>query len=140
MHSPFIPNSPITQADLIGASLQWKRTDFGWCLYDGRRRMGAVVADDKHPGMWRVVLSGGRLSDMANLSWARNAVLDAAVRELQWEVRHRPARDPPITRDSGGVFPDKSSVVRSLEDPEGDSPPLAPDSPEPSDEETGGAS
>lgn len=91
-------------ADLIGASLTWKRAGNGWRLFDGRRRFGGVVPDDKHPGMWRCVLSGGRLSDMANLSWARNAVMEAAVRELVFEARQGPATDPSNCPEKRGVF------------------------------------
>jgi hypothetical protein len=35
-----------------------------------------------------------RLSDMSNLSWAKNAVLIAAERELEWEARDLAAIDP----------------------------------------------
>jgi hypothetical protein len=66
-------------------------------LFDGKRRFGDVVPDAKHPGMWRCVLSDGRLSDMANLSWARNAVLEAATRELEYEARQREGIDPSFT-------------------------------------------
>jgi hypothetical protein len=51
------------------------------------------------------------LSDMANLSWARNAVLEAATRELQYEARHGAEIDPSFTRDSGGVFESKSPHI-----------------------------
>jgi hypothetical protein len=56
--------------------------------------MGCVVPDAKYPGMYRSLLSGGRLSDMANLSWAKDPVLAAAERELEWEARQQPAIDP----------------------------------------------
>jgi hypothetical protein len=75
------------------SGLQWKQSGSDWILYSGRRRMGRVVPDEKYPGMWRSVKSGGRLSDMANLSWAKNAVLVVAERELSWEANHR-ATDP----------------------------------------------
>jgi hypothetical protein len=101
--------------DLIGASLKWKRAGTGWRLFDGSRRMGDVIPDAKHPGMWRSVMSGGRLSDMANLSWARNAVLEAATRELQYEARTAAVGDPSFTRDSGGV----SEAAAPLVDLEG---------------------
>jgi hypothetical protein len=53
--------------------------------------MGRVIPDSKYPGMWRSTLSGGRLSDMANISWAKNAVLVAAERELEWEGKKKAA-------------------------------------------------
>jgi hypothetical protein len=53
----------------------------------GRRRFGRVYPDTKHPGMWRSTLPNGQPSDMANLSWAKSAVLIMAERELEYEAR-----------------------------------------------------
>src|SRR6516165_3351709 len=102
-HHPrcFKPND---KPELIGAKLQWKRNGNEWLLCLDRRRLGRVMPDAKHPGMFRSVLSGGRLSDMANLAWAKNAVLDAAVRELEWEARHKAATDPQKSQEKGVVF------------------------------------
>ena len=52
-------------------------------------RMGRVVPDKDHPGMWRSVKSNGR-SDLANLSWAKDAVLAQAARELAYEAANTP--------------------------------------------------
>jgi hypothetical protein len=52
---------------------------------NGRRGFGRVVPDSKYPGMWRSTLSGGRLSDMANLG------LGSCGRELEWEARNKAA-------------------------------------------------
>src|SRR6516165_11966399 len=92
----------------------WRRDGADWVLFSGRRRFGRVVADSKYPEMWRSTLSGGRLSDMANLAWAKNAVLAAAERELGWEARQRAAIAPPKSPEKRGVF-------------EGSAPPIAPD-------------
>jgi hypothetical protein len=54
-----------------------------------RKRMGRVVPDKDHPGMRRSVKSNGR-SDLANLSWAKDAVLAQAVRELGYEAANTP--------------------------------------------------
>ena len=75
------------------SGLQWKRDGADWVLFCNRRRMGRVVPDSKYPGMWRSVKSNRQLSDMANLSWAKNAVLVAAERELEWEARDIAAID-----------------------------------------------
>jgi hypothetical protein len=80
--------------ELIGRELAWKRDGADWVLHHRRRRMGRVTPDSAVPGMYRVVLSRDRLSDMANLSWAKDAALAAAIRELEWEAKH-PAIDPP---------------------------------------------
>jgi hypothetical protein len=48
--------------------------------------MGRVVPDEHHPGMYRVALSAGRVSEPANLSWAKDSAMAAAIRELIWEA------------------------------------------------------
>src|SRR5262249_2652098 len=97
---------------LCGASLIWRRDGADWELFSGCRRFGRVVPDSKYAGMWRSGLSGGRLSDMANLAWTKNAVLAAAERELEWEDRQRAAIAPPKCAEKRGVF-------------EGSAPPIA---------------
>jgi hypothetical protein len=81
--------------------LTWKREGLDWVLYLGRGRFAHVVPDSKYPGMWRSTMSGGRLSDMANLAWAKNAVLVAAEREVEYEARCK--RTPEMPR-KGGCF------------------------------------
>ena len=85
--------------------LTWRRDGASWVLfYKRRRRMGRVLPDNQQRGMYRSVLSRGHLSDMANLSWAKNAVLVAAERELEFEHRSRPANDPQKCPGKQGVF------------------------------------
>jgi hypothetical protein len=54
--------------ELIGCDLIWKSSGTDWVLHRKRRSMGRVTPDSEHAGMYRVMLSRGRLSDMANLS------------------------------------------------------------------------
>ena len=67
--------------------MRWKRHGTGWRLFYGNRTVGRVVPDTKYPTMWRVVLHTGKLSDMANLSRARDAAMSAAIRELEYEQK-----------------------------------------------------
>lgn len=92
-------------------TLTWCPDGIGWSLFARRRRMGRVVPDNKHPNMWRPVLSGGRLGDMANLSWARSAVYEAAVRELEWEARHQAATAPTKCPEKRAVFEAAASPI-----------------------------
>ena len=87
----------------IRSQLKWKRDGADWVLYRRGRRMGRVVPDANYPGMYRSVKSGGCLSDMANLSWSKDAVMSAAIRELEWEGRHQPARHPSKPQQVGGA-------------------------------------
>src|SRR5262245_23532708 len=100
---------------LPGASLIWRRDGADWVLFSARRRFGRVVPDSKYAGVWRSVLSGGRLSDRANLAWAKNAVLMAAERELEWEDRQRAAIAPPKCPEKRGVFESAASPVAQNE-------------------------
>jgi hypothetical protein len=83
-------------------ALLWKREGADWILLKDRRRFGRVVPDSKYAGMWRSVTSGDRLSEMANLAWAKNAVLIAAEREIEDEARA--ANAPPKCPEKRGVF------------------------------------
>jgi hypothetical protein len=91
--------------------LTWKREGADWVLWCGRRRMGRVVPDGKHPGMYRSVKSGGHLSDISNLSWSKDTVLAAAMRELEWEVCQKAARDPAKCPQNGG---EKSTICPNI--------------------------
>jgi hypothetical protein len=95
----------------------WQRDGDAWVLTAGRRRMGRVVPDSKHPGMFRSVMSGGWLSGMANLLWAKDAVLAAAERELEWEARRQAATAPLKRPVNEGVFSATASPVRSNDAP-----------------------
>jgi hypothetical protein len=99
-----------TQQD--GSKFGWRKDGADWILLAGRRRLGRVLPDRKHCGMWRSIKSRGRLSDIANLSWAKNAVLVAAEREVEWEVRQRRATNAPNCAVNGAVFGGSSSPVR----------------------------
>jgi hypothetical protein len=91
--------------------LTWRRDGSDWRLLAGRRRLGRVVPDHTRPGMWRPVLSGGRLGDLANLSWAKVTVLDAAVREI--EPLRQAATAPSKSQQNGAVFEGSASPTRS---------------------------
>src|SRR5262249_2819323 len=94
-------------------SLTWRREGLDWVLLMGRRRFGRVVPDIQYPGMWRSKLSGGRLSDMSNLAWAKNAVLVAAEREAKMKMRrtHR----VPLARQALTIIRDLQAISPSSE-------------------------
>ena len=114
-----IDNPPLTPISILSKELDairrlhWRKAGRGWRLYgEHGRKFGAVFPDKEIRGMWRTPLSGGRMSDMANLSWARAAVLEAAVLELEWEARQSAATTPSIPEEIEGVFGDGSPPVR----------------------------
>ncbi len=70
--------------------MHWVYEAPDWVLKFNRRKMGVVFQDARYPSMWRSRRADGRLSDMANLSWAKNAVL--AVAELDIEPLKSPVK------------------------------------------------
>ena len=89
------------------SQLKWQRDGDVWILLYRRKRMGRVVPDKDHPGMWRSVKSNGR-SDLANLSWAKDAVLAQAVRELGYEAANNPSKP----QQNRGCREQKSTPIR----------------------------
>ena len=75
--------------------LQWR----GNALQLGRRVLARIEPDATWPGMWRVRLPDGRLTDMVNISRARDAARALAVRILNTE--ERPPEAPPIAQYGG---------------------------------------
>ena len=73
------PPRPFALGFKSPARLRWN----GDALYlDGKgRAIVRIVPDETYPGMWRV-LSGGRLSDMLNLSRAKDAAVAIACQTL----------------------------------------------------------
>jgi hypothetical protein len=90
----------------IRSKLKWQRDGNDWVLLYGRRRMGRVVRDAKHPGMFQSVKSRG-VSDHANLSWSKDVVVGAAIREIAWDVATDPSKCP-VNR--GAAAPKSSHV------------------------------
>ena len=72
------------------SQLKWTREGNAWILLYRRKRMGRVVPDKDWPKMYQSVKADGRLSDMANLSWAKDAVLAQALREVAYERQTSP--------------------------------------------------
>ena len=75
------------------SQLKWTREGDAWILLYRRRRMGRVVPDKDHQGMWRSVKSSG-LSDMANLCWSKDNEMAQAIREVAWDAANDPQKCP----------------------------------------------
>jgi hypothetical protein len=90
------------------SELRWVRSGTDWVLLCGRRRLGRVVPDSKYRGMYRIALPSGRLSDLANLSWAKSLALEAADREVAYETANTPQKP----QQKGGYFEGKYTHIR----------------------------
>jgi hypothetical protein len=73
MRWPIMTNSDNFHRDAI-----WNDND----LIFRRRVVASIVPDSKWPQMWRVSLPNGQLSDMVNLSRARDAARSLALKAL----------------------------------------------------------
>jgi hypothetical protein len=88
-----------------GTIYRWLPTADGLQLKRSGRVVAEVVPDERYPSMFRVKLLGKPVSDMVNLSRAKDAALRLADHALQdrprWAVKPRPAfgcgsRHPPL--------------------------------------------
>jgi hypothetical protein len=66
------------------ADLTWRKLANAWALYCIGRSgpIVHVVPDATNPGMWRIKHPNGRLSDMANITWAKDGAIAVALRVL----------------------------------------------------------
>jgi hypothetical protein len=79
------------------SQLKWTREGDAWILLYRRRRMGRVVPDKDHSGMWRSVKVDGNLSNTANLCWSKDNVMAQAIREVAWNAANYPPKMPSKT-------------------------------------------
>jgi hypothetical protein len=80
--------------------LNWRKGAYGFTLHlrQAKSPLLHVVPDDTYSGMWRIRLSDGRLTDMVNLTRAKDAGLSVALASLntQKDYRESPPVAPPM--------------------------------------------
>jgi hypothetical protein len=71
-----------------------------------------VIADDKHPSMYRMRLPDGRVSDMANLARIKDAALSHAAATLNAKQNGGvcPPGAPYIARNESAATPSKGAA------------------------------
>jgi hypothetical protein len=64
--------------------LTWRKTRTGQALYlfNRGKPLATVEPDTKYPGMWRIHMPDGWISDMANLSRAKDGAMLSALSVL----------------------------------------------------------
>jgi hypothetical protein len=77
-------------------SYEWRQAGQNWELTTGGQVVAQVIPDAIHPGMYRVDLGDDPLSDMVNLTRAKDAALSLADRALE-KGRRRAQGTPPIS-------------------------------------------
>jgi hypothetical protein len=74
--------------------LSWRRANGRLFLFCGNNddHLAIVEPDSKYPGvMWRIRFPDGRLSDMANLTRAKDAAVTCALRSLNSRMQETPS-------------------------------------------------
>jgi hypothetical protein len=74
-----------------GHDLVWRGNDI--CVGRNSRPIVSIVPDAAYPKMWRIRMSDGRLSDMANRTWVKDAAASVALSILNHDIR-RPEAPP----------------------------------------------
>jgi hypothetical protein len=65
-------------------ALTWRKIGSGHALYlrDRGKALATVEPDSKYPGMWRVHMPDGWISDMANPPWAKEGAIRSVLSVL----------------------------------------------------------
>jgi hypothetical protein len=82
-----------------------------------RTILARIVADRVYPGMWRVKLPSGKLSDMTNLARAKDAATSIALAILNREQKAQETalEAPPTAPNEFQVLSDLEAVLASPE-------------------------
>jgi hypothetical protein len=88
--------------------LSWRQDGDCFALYRDRaaRPMLRVVPDATYPGIWRVRWPDGRLSDMVNLTRAKDAAVSLALRLLNRERGEETAQAARVARQIEEALPE----------------------------------
>jgi hypothetical protein len=71
--------------------LRWRREGKAWALHLGRKAVSLVIVrpDETYAGMFRIHWADGQVSDMVNLSRAKDAALSMCATEARKARRAR---------------------------------------------------
>jgi hypothetical protein len=85
--------------------LSWHKSAGGFALHrEGLRApLLHVMPDATHRGMWRIRHPDGRLSDMANLTWAKDGAVALALNLLNGRQAQETAAGAPPVRSNDGA-------------------------------------
>jgi hypothetical protein len=97
--------------------LKWHNANGRLSLYYGNDRdpLLAVEPDSKYPGMYRIRFPEGGLSDMVNLTRAKDAAITLALQSLNSEVQETPqptatfAKSDPLCEAPNGFLAEDRS-------------------------------
>jgi hypothetical protein len=86
------------------SELVWRKSAYGFTLHLHNRgpALVAVVPDDICPGMWRVRRPDGGLSDLANVTRAKDATASVAlvfINHRKKQDQETPSEAPPVRQN-----------------------------------------
>jgi len=93
--------------------LNWRHDGDAWAVRYRSRVLLQVVPDETYPGMWRIQHPDGWLSDMVNLSRAKDAAIGLAVGILNADKRRR--WHAAGAREGGACYPAPSETENAPE-------------------------
>jgi hypothetical protein len=102
--------------------LTWRRETDGTlvlCRTGSRTILARIVPDRVYPGMWRVKMPTGKLSDMTNLVRAKDAAMSIALSMLNREQKAQEtvSEAPPTAPNEFEVLSDLEAVLADPETP-----------------------
>ena len=100
--------------------LTWHRKRDGTlvlCRTGSSAMLTRIVADRVYTGMWRVRMPSGKLSDMTNLTRAKDAAISLALAILNREqkAQETASEAPPIAPNDFGADQDLQTVLSNPE-------------------------
>jgi hypothetical protein len=102
MHT-YTPRPPGVHSEARRIFARHELSWHGNVLQLGRRKLAQIEPDLVWPGMWRVRKPDGRLTDMVNLTRARDAACALALAHLNQRDQETPAGAPPIAPTENSV-------------------------------------
>jgi hypothetical protein len=101
--------------------LNWHKADGRLFLYHGNNRnpLLTVEPDSKYTGMYRIRFPEGGLSDMVNLTRAKDAAIALALQSLNSEVQETPQPAATFANSDGRLGGDGKNCDPRCEAPNG---------------------
>jgi hypothetical protein len=100
--------------------LTWRRERDGslvLCRTDSSTILARIIADRVYSGMWRVKMASGKLSDMTNLTRAKDAAMSLALAILNREqkAQETASEAPPTAPNDFEALSELEAVLASPE-------------------------
>jgi hypothetical protein len=97
--------------------LNWRHADGRLFLFyrDNRNPLVTIEPDSKYPGMYRIRFPDGGLSDMVNLTRAKDAALAFALRSLNSVSQETPSDGPHVREKPVSAVEPRQSAKRPHE-------------------------